>query len=165
MKWTEEMKNELIKLYQEYDRNQCAEIMGIPVKNVVYTIDRLRLKRPPHKKVIPPGTVHVRNRSGLKRKYIKIKDGYWLDLKIYVWINEIGNIPDGKKVGFKEDNGDYNKENLLLIDDLDNLRSEKNSEEKRLANLKKLMNREKLRKKYGMNPLTGWGKQLVQPYY
>ena len=71
----------------------------------------------------PDGTIEPRyDKSGKTYLYIKIKDSHWVLYHRYVWEKEVGEIPKGLIVSFKDknfQNCDIN--NLELISRVDNM--------------------------------------------
>lgn len=72
----------------------------------------------PHNSLgINNGDIHIRaDKRGVKQKYIRIKLGIWVPLRVYNWEKKFGKVPKGYVVRFIDnDTMNCELENLELI--------------------------------------------------
>jgi len=106
-------------------------------------------------------TIRKDNRSDTLYKYTRVSPSKWRLLQLVVWETENGPVPDGYMVTFKDGiQLNCEPENLMLISLADNIKRNQNRE-KAGAALARIWKRERLRKKYGLPPASGFGKLLI----
>lgn len=174
--WTKKELNKLEELYKKYTLKQCALILDIPKEKVKSAIDRYRIKsgrtgrfdvvfKPRHTTGVIPKSAFKngntpKNKVGLLTvterkdgKFIKTENG-WIKYNKYLWEQENGKVPKGMSVVCIDGELTLHTRQQMM---------EMNSNiEKATINRNKLIKRERLRKKYGLKPLSKIGEMLVK---
>ena len=107
------------------------------------------------------GAISIRiDKTGRPYKYIRIEKSKWVLLHRENYKAAFGEIPEGMLITFKDgDSLNCNPENLTLISKRENALRNVNRQ-KAKESLAQLWHIERLRKKYGMGPKTGFGRRL-----
>lgn len=96
--------------------------------------------------------------------YIRQSTNNWVALHRHLWEMEHGPIPEGMVLIFKNGNAeDCSLENLELITRGENAKRNHNTDKARITMLN-LFKRERLRKKYGLSPISKHGDRIVNYY-
>lgn len=174
--WTKKELNKLEELYKKYTLKQCALILDIPKEKVKSAIDRYRIKsgrtgkfevgfKPKHATGVVPKSAfkngHTpKNKVGLLTvterkdgKFIKTENG-WIKYNKYLWEQEYGEVPKNMCV--------ISIEGELKLATRQELLKSNTNIEKATITRNNLIRRERLRKKYGLKPLSKIGEMLVK---
>lgn len=188
-RWTLQEVNTLRQLYKTNTRNQISSIMGIPVDAIRGALNRYNIQsgritqfqqgvkpwntdlnvrtnagnefkkgNEPHN-TLYDGAVRLRSN---KYYYIRLAKGVWKLYQRYVWEQHNGPVPAGMLVTFVDGNSlNCNISNLAIIPTSQIIKKNANRTKAGKA-LKELYRRERLRKKYGLSPLSGHYNRLNQ---
>ncbi len=190
-KWTLQEIETLRILYQTKTRAQISAIMGIPLQSVTGALKRngilsgrittFKEKNKPWNKDLsvrtnpasefkqgnePHNTLYdgaIRLRSN-RYYYIRLAKGVWKLYSRHVWEKQNGPIPAGMYITFMDGNPlNCHISNLQLSSQIQMMVNNQNRK-KSATTLKTLYKRERLRKKYGLTPLSGHGPRLTNIY-
>lgn len=109
------------------------------------------------------GAISVRSdKSGNQYLYIRLKKSKWILYHRHLWEQANGKIPRNQIVVFKDGNQmNVCLDNLKIISRSEHMKRNRNPR-KAAKSLEKTWEKERIRKKYGLAPLTGFGKLVAK---
>jgi hypothetical protein len=109
----------------------------------------------------PLGTITTRrHKGGFVYKYIKVGENVWELMHRHIYSRHHGPIPAGHIIAFKDgDTLNCDNGNLMLLSRKDNMHRNRNYV-KASGKMRDLWHREKIRKLYGLKPVSGLGRRI-----
>jgi hypothetical protein len=192
-KWSLQEIEQLRILYKTKSAEECARVLGRSTQSVMGATIRYKIKSgrtghferghtPFNKglKGINYGGVETQFKKGNKPHnttfdgaiteradgylWIRVAENKWVQYHRYLWEQINGPLADDLIVTFKNgDKRDFRIENLEIITRRENALRNHNRQKASIT-MRELFRRERLRKKYGLSPISGHGNRIVNYY-